>query len=937
MPQTKVSFGVLGPLLVTVDGQAVDIRSARCRVLLDALLCRPNSVVNADRLIDLVWDTEPPEGAATTLRSYVMRLRRALGAAGERIETAATGYRVRLDTSTELDWTLFMGRCQDARAAGLSAEWAQASQAAAEAVALWRGDPLPEVSSARIQWDERGQWAEAHIAVSELLARAELAQGRAEAAIPFLRGIVSQHPHRESAHELLISALAAAGRRVEALEVYQSLRTVLVEDLGIEPGAGLRALQQQILAAESAGGTEIRAGVPPHAPARPRPQTLPQDTGDFTGRTPAVDRVLQVLGGTPRPGASRLVVIDGMGGVGKSALAIHTAHRASGQFLDGQLYADLRGTSAEPARPGSVLSSFLYLLGVPAAEMPAADTDRAALYRSVLADRQVLIVLDDARDTAQLQPLVPASPGCAVLVTVRHRLLGLPGSERLTLEGLPRQESLALLERIVGPDRVRTDPGSTATVLTACADLPLAIRVAAGRLAARPQWRMADLAARFDPSRQRRLRELEFGQESVRASLDVGFSGLATAADGRLAGEARALCLLGLWRGADLGLEAAASLIGESAYQAEQYLESLVDLHMVRTPRPGRYALHDLVREFAAGHARHRIDATELRTAAERLTRWYTRSITAVDKVLRPATHYDHSDSGAGGLRVFEPENLTRAVEWAEAENTNLLQAVQLSSEHGLDDTTWRLAAMLWGYLNRQRHYQSWIAVNETALGAALRLGDERRAEAITRNNLATALCTVGRSEEALEHLLACVEIYEALGLPDKASSTLSNLGIASAQVGRTDEAVGHFRRSIEISPTDELRAYGHTNLGYLYQLLERHDESIAESEEAERIHRARPEAELDFAHVLENLAESHRRSGRLARALEYNREQIDLRRSLRDRDGLKTALRVHAEMLQESGDAESARAARAQAEAEAEAEEAATADEAEPGAGPAV
>lgn len=913
MAQAEVWFGLLGPLRIDVDGAPIDIRSAQSRALLGALLCRPNSVVSTDELIDLVWDSRPPAGASTTLRSHVMRLRRALGPAGGRIETAATGYRIRVDTSAELDWTLFIARCEAARTAELSGNWADAAQAAAEALLLWRGNPLPDVSSARLQRDERPFWTEAHATVSELLARANLAQGQAGAAIATLLGVVAQHPHREQAHALLMSALTAEGRRAEALEVYRRLRTMLVRDLGIEPGAELRALQKRILAADTAG-TVGTPEIPARTASWPRPQTLPQDVADFTGREDAVKRIVDVLTTRDRPGTAQVVVIDGMGGVGKSALAVHAAHRTSDRFRDGQLFADLRGTSGTPVEPGTVLGSFLYLLGVSAAELPAADADRSALYRSILADRRVLILLDDARDTAQVLPLIPASSRCAVVITVRHRLLGLAGSERLTLEGLTREESRTLLDLIAGADRAHAEPEATDTVLAACADLPLAVRVAAGRLASRPQWRMRDLAARFTLARHR-LDELAFGQESVQASLEVGFAGL-TGSGGALGEAARALCLLGLWKGSDLGIAAAASLIGRPEDSTEQLLEHLVDLHLLRSPRPGRYALHDLLRDFAAQQARSRIEDAELRAAAARLACWYTHAVAAMDSVLRPAGHLDYSLPMAGVSAAGRPESLARAVEWGEQEHTNLLEAVRLCREYELDDTTWRLAAMLWGFFSQQRHHRNLIAVNEAALDAARRLGDAR-AEVRTRNNLATALCSVGRAEEALEHLQACVDYHEARGDLRRTVGSLSNLGVAAAQVGLHDQAIAHFRRSIELSDSAKARAYGHTNLGYLFLLLERYDESIVESEAAERFQRTQPEPEIEFADVLENLAQAHRRSGRLAKALEYGREQVAVRRHAQDRQGLSSALRMLAELLEESGDAEGAAAARAEAEAE--------------------
>jgi DNA-binding SARP family transcriptional activator/tetratricopeptide (TPR) repeat protein len=910
MGPTEVRFGVLGPLQVQVGGAAVELASARSRVLLAALLCRPNRVVSADELVDIVWDARPPAGATTTLRSYVMRLRRTLGAAGDRIETAAMGYRLKIDLSAELDSSIFLARCAVARGLAQFGDWAGVSEAVTEALALWRGVPLSDVPAERLHREERPAWTEAHVEAGELLARAELEQGRSVAAITVLRGLVAGQPHRERPHALLMSALTAQGRRAEALEVYRELRTVLVRDLAIEPSAELRALHTEILAADTPGAARPK---PARTSNRPTPQTLPQDVGDFTGRDRAAARISELLSESLKPGISQIVVIDGMGGVGKSALALHAAHQARESFVDGQLYADLRGASGRPVEPGTVLGSLLYLLGVPPEKMPAADPDRAALYRSMLADRRVLILLDDAHDTAQLTPLIPASPGSAVLVTVRHRLIGLAGSHRLSLEGLDRAESRALLSRIVGADRVEAEPEATNAVLAACADLPLAIRVAAGRLASRPQWRIQDLADRLERARHR-LAELSFGEQNVQASFEIGFAGL-IGPEGALGEAAQALCLLGMWNGADLCLAAIASLLGRPEPHTERLLEHLVDLHLLRSPRPGRYALHDLLRDFAAEQNRNRIDLEARCAAAARLTAWYTQSAAAINRVLRPKRDIDYSVSVDGVASVPVPDSAHLAVEWGEFEHTNLDSAVRFSHEYLLHDLTWRLAAMLWSFFAQQRHHESWIAANEVALAATRELTDAR-AEAITRNNLATALTTVGRVQEAMKHLEVCVELYEATGDDERAASSLSNLGIATFQAGFPDRAIAHFRRSIELSVSGDMQAYGYANLGYLFLLLERFDESIAESEVAERIHRSATGPEGSFAEVLDNLAEAHRRQGRLPKALEYMQEAIAIRRSLSDRHGLAEGLRILAELLAESGDVSGAGVARAEAEA---------------------
>ncbi|MEY9893466.1 DNA-binding SARP family transcriptional activator [Catenulispora sp. MAP5-51] len=596
---STVWFGLLGPVDIRLDGEPVPLPSARTRALLAALLCQANRVVSVDGLVDAVWGADPPDGAVTTLRSHVMRLRRCLGSEAARLETVAPGYRLLLDPAVELDTRIFVARYQAGQQAADAGDWRSAARHAAEALSLWRGEPLADVPSELLHLEEAAAWAEMRVEAIELRARADIELGRASDAAAALRRLAADHPHREPAYALLMAALAAADRRVEALRVYRLLRTVLVRDLGMEPSPELRALHQRILAMDTGLGAAAQEqheepGTGSGYVAWPTPHTLPWDTADFTGREEPLRRVTEALGDPKGPNA---VVVDGMAGVGKTALALHAAHRLAGRFPGGQLYADMRGTSAEPAQPFEVLAAFLRLLGIAPADLPGSAMERAALYRSLLAVRRVLVVLDDVHDVRQMAPLIPASPGCVLLVTTRDRHVGVAGAVRLSISPLAHDESRMLLEQMVGTHRTAAEPEAAEQVLAACAGLPLAIRAAGGRLAARPGWRIADLAARLaNAAGSALLDELRFADHDVRAGLEAGFTALGETS-------ATALCLLALWSGPELGLPAAASLLGGSAAEAEDILERLVDLNLLQSPRHRRYALHALVREFAAEKA----------------------------------------------------------------------------------------------------------------------------------------------------------------------------------------------------------------------------------------------------------------------------------------------------------------------------------------------
>ena len=402
------------------------------------------------------------------------------------------------------------------------------------------------------------------------------------------------------------------------------------------------------------------------------PRTLPADIGDFTGREEHVDALVSGLRTDPAASARavNIVSIAGMGGAGKTTLAVHAAHHVRGDYPDGQLYADLRGSASVPVPPAAVLGRFLRQLGAEPDALPADDEERGALYRSLLAQRRVLVLLDDARNAAQVRPLLPADPGCAVLVTMRNRLTGLPGAVHLDLEGLPREAAHRMLSRIIGADRVAAEPAAVSAVLAACADLPLAVRLIGARLASRPSWRIQHIASRLRAQRSR-LDELSYADQDVRATFEMSYSALDTPGVAA-APPARALCLLGLWPGQDIGLTAAASLLGVPVHQAEHVLEYLVDMYLVQSPQPGRYSLHDLLRDFAAERAEQDLAAADRRAAIARVITWYTRAAAAMNATLSPTSRH----IPPGGVPDLAPppdlSTVPDALDWGENEHANL-------------------------------------------------------------------------------------------------------------------------------------------------------------------------------------------------------------------------------------------------------------------------
>jgi DNA-binding SARP family transcriptional activator len=499
-----MKFRILGPLEVaTEDGTVVRLPSGRARIVLAMLCAEAGREVSSDRLIDLAWNGNPPATSATQLHGLISSLRRAFGPARDAIVTRQDGYVLHADVDLARMRELITlarhgleGGNLDEAAAGLS-----------EALALWRGRPFTGLD----RWDlatTADLIEQEYVSALEDYAEAELRRGNHAMLTQQLAGWVSAYPLRENLRGSYITALASSGRQAEALATYHRLRQDLSEDLGVDPSPRLQVLYQQVLSGD--------LNMP--GPDVPMPAQLPAIISDFTGRAEQVKELLRALAGREgQPAALVISAVSGIGGIGKSVLAVHVAHHAAADFPDGQLYVNLAGASADPGVPAEVLARLLRDLGVPAAHVPADADERAARYRSLLAGRRALIVFDDARDAAQVRPLLPGAAGCAVIVTSRARLADLVGAQRVDLAELDRGEARELFTRIVGADRVCAEPDAVEQILRSCSGLPLAIRIVAAKLAARPGWSIASVADRLTAEHDR-LAELNCGDLAVRAS-----------------------------------------------------------------------------------------------------------------------------------------------------------------------------------------------------------------------------------------------------------------------------------------------------------------------------------------------------------------------------------------------------------------------------------
>lgn len=656
---------------------------------------------------------------------------------------------------------------------------------------------------------ELEQWRQSRLQVLEWRLEAELRDGEHGALVAELTALAAEHPLREGFHRQLMLALHRSGRQAEALAVFQQLRKRLVTELGVEPGVDARAAHREILAPPEDD--------PAPAPGPGAPAQLPRDILDFTGRSDQLDRLSALLAPTepPGPGVLRVAAVSGPGGVGKTTLAVRAAHRIADGFPDGQLYVDLRGVHHSPADPGEVLAGFLRELGTPEHDIPATEEARAARYRSLLADLRVLVVLDNARDTAQVAPLLPGSAGCAALVTARRRLPGLAGAVHLDLSTLGDRDAHELFAAIAGPERAAAEPEATAEVVRHCAGLPLALRIAAARLAGRPSWQVATLADRL-ADHSRRLDELRVEDLAVRASFLMSYAQLRAPDGPDGPGPARAFRLLGLAPGVDIGLRAAAALLGQPLDRTEQVLEHLVDVSLLDSTGPDRYRLHDLLRDFAAERAEAEEGADAGRDAVGRIVRWYLDSLVEADAVIFPTLRRPERLPEDPGYRPHGFAGVPDALHWCDAERVNLVGATEAAARHGFHHIAWRIPGHGWSYLTHRSHLQDWLTTSTAGLAAARSAGDSA-AESLMLTIRGAAYVQVGEWPPAQENFRAALAIRRADGDVAGQMATTNNLGILMRIQKRNAEAREYFLQALELAGSPDTRNHEKmvlTNLG---------------------------------------------------------------------------------------------------------------------------
>lgn len=606
-----IDFSVLGTVRVYRDGAELAVGSPQQQALLVALLLRSGRVTSSHELIHSIWGDEPPNSALASLRTYAWRLRQALeedASSPELLVSQRDGYRLVVPRSS-VDVDRAEQLAADAARARTRGDDESCGLLLTEALDLWQSAPLAGVPGLFAE-QQRARLTELRLGLLQERFECDLRAGRHTSLIPELAAFTREHPLQERPYGFLMRALYASGRQADALAVYARARHVLAEQLGVDPGPELTVLHQQVLLgdpllrAPAAEPRAVRVAPVEHVPQEEtvpapvdapawvptRPAQLPADTSDFTGRAEQVEDLCRMLTDPGRPSLA-VALVSGMGGLGKTTLALRVAHRIKQDFPDGQLYADLRDSALEPADPGAVLGSLLCALGVATHALPAMTEDRARLFRTLLDGRRVLLLLDNARDAAQVAPLLPGSADCGVIVTSRTRLVGISSVASVALDVFDTDEAVGLLGAIVGADRIAAELDAAVELVTACGHLPLAVRIVAARLAARPRWELETMTRRLANER-RRIGELRAGDLAVAAAFELGYRQLPKK-------QASVFRLLAPVARAGIGLEAAAAALGLDEYDAEELLEALVDAAMLEAPQPGRYRYHDLVRAYA--------------------------------------------------------------------------------------------------------------------------------------------------------------------------------------------------------------------------------------------------------------------------------------------------------------------------------------------------
>jgi DNA-binding SARP family transcriptional activator/tetratricopeptide (TPR) repeat protein len=914
--KVTVCFRVLGAVEARVDGALLDIGHLRQRCVLVALLVDANDAVPVDKLVDRVWGDRVPQRAAGTLRSYLSRLRKALAAADVDIQRYPSGYLLRVDPKTvDLHW--FHRLVTQAR----TADGALAVAMFEQALRLWRGEAFATLDTPWLN-SEREALNRQRLAAE--LDRNDLALSGGEHArlLGELSARAAEYPLDERLAGQLMLALYRCGRQADALDVFRRVRLRLVDELGTDPSPPLQRLHHHLLTADPAviaPGTPGTASDPrsttelsrqqttPHRQTAPR--QLPAPPRSFVGRARELAALGTALDAQPDRGGTLVVsAIGGAAGIGKTWLALRWAHDNLDRFPDGQLYVNLRGFDPDRdlVAPSTALRGFLDALGVPSAAIPADPDLQAALYRSRLVGRRMLIVLDNARDSAHALALLPGTAACTVLVTSRRHLTGLlaaHGAQPLALDVLPDPEARRVLVGHLGEERLAAEPDAVTAILGRCGGLPLALGIVAARAAIRPDLPLAVLAGELQDAATR-LDALDAGElaVSVRAALDCSCRGLP-------ARTAHMFRLLGLVPGPDVSLPAAASLAALPRTEANRILRQLCAGHLLQELTPGRYRMHDLVRLYAAEQARVMEPAEGYRAAIHRVLDHYLHSAYPAALLLNPHRLPISLRPAEPGVDPERLADLDEAMVWFTAEHAVLLAASNQSVDAGFDVHTWQLAWSLSNYLERRGQWHTQIAIYRAALEATLRLADHT-GEAKAHRGLAGASARVGDFDAADTHLRRALDLFGDLGDHAGQAHTHIGMGWLLARQGQLGEALRHAQQAFDLSLTSDDRwgqANALNNIGWYHAQLGDYRQALDHCRRALDVYRDLGDG-FGEAEAWDSLGYAHHHLHDHQEAVTCYQRALDLFQGLGGRHGEADVLTHLGDSQEAAGDLDAAR-----------------------------
>jgi DNA-binding SARP family transcriptional activator/tetratricopeptide (TPR) repeat protein len=867
-------FRLLGPVEVWNGAERVDVGHPRQRTVLAALLADAGRSVPVATLIDRVWGQAPPRSARQSLHAHLTRVRQVVQRAGVpgALVLTSDSYRLEVDPAT-----VDVHRLADLTGRSQRPEHTAEQRVALlrQGMALWRGEPLAGLGG---EWvaQTRQLWRRRYADTTVAWARAELAVANPGEVIRVLGDLAAQFPLHESLAAVLMRALVAAGRPAEALAHYAAVRRYLIEELGTEPGADLQDVHRSVLRGEAPGG--VRSG----------PAQLPADIAGFAGRTTH----LALLDALHDRESARAVVVSGMAGVGKTALAVHWAHTVAPRFPDGQLYVNLRGFDQEETvlAPADAVRGFLDALGVPADQLPPGRDAQLGRYRTLLADRRVLVVLDNARDAEQVRPLLPAAPGSLALVTSRHQLTGLlatADAQALPLDILSDDEARELLIRRLGPDRVDAEPAAAEEIIAACGGLPLALAITAAR-ARQSRFPLAALAAEL-AEEGHRLDALDTGDVAgrVRSVFSWSYDALSAPAQ-------RVFRLFSLHPGPSAATAAVASLTGLPLVDTRRLLGELTRASLLTEQLPGRYVSHDLLRSYAAGLTADGDPAADRDAAVRRLLDHYLHTAYAADRLLDPARHAIELPLAlpAADARPEQLADRQAATAWLATEHPVLLATVTYTAETGHDAYTWQLTWSLSTYLDRLGDWAGRAAAWQTALRAAERLGD-RTAQARAHTSIARTHTLRGSYADSIASLQQALDLYTAIGHQIGQAHTHRNFAHLWGHQGRYDAAVDHARQALALyrGAADERgQADALNQVGWYHAMLGEYDEALGYCRKSLALHE-RLGNRAGQAHVWDSLGYAHHHLGRQDEAIECYGHALRLAGDLGDRYNQTQAL----------------------------------------------